>query len=131
MIRPGWKVYASDGTEVGAVDEVAGDDNADIFDGVAMARSALAKPTYVPAESVGAITEGRIELTLTTAEVDALGEYLEPATSRIIEGDNKPGSKISTEVHSLESKAFLPIEHEKSAGLFRRLSLWFKRERGR
>src|SRR5207248_4282533 len=88
MIRPGWKVYGSDGTEVGEVDEVTGDDNADIFDGLAVARSTFAKPTYVPAESVGAITEERIELTLTTEQVDGLGEYLEPASSEIIEPDD-------------------------------------------
>ena len=58
MIRPGWKVYGSDGTEVGEVDEVTGDDNADIFDGLAVAASRLGKPKYVPAERVTTITEG-------------------------------------------------------------------------
>src|SRR5258708_23657222 len=92
MIRPGWKVYASDGTEVGAVDEIAGDESQDIFDGLAVATSALGKPIYVPAESVGQITDDeRIALTLSAEEVAALGEYLEPATSEIIEADNKAG----------------------------------------
>jgi|SRR5579862_70688 len=131
MIRPGWKVYASDGTEVGAIDEIVGDEEQDIFDGLAVATSALGKPVYVPAESVGQITDDeRIALTLSAEQFAALGEYLEPATSRIIEGDNKPGSRISTDIHAAESKMFLPIEHEKSAGLLRRLSLLFKRERG-
>jgi hypothetical protein len=130
-IRPGWKVYASDGTEVGAVDEVAGDDNADIFNGLAVASSALGKPFYVPAESVGAITDDqRVELTLSPEQVAGLGEYLEPATSEIIEGDNRPGSKIVAEMHELESKAFLPVEHERSVGLFRRIRLLVRRERG-
>ncbi len=74
LIRPGWKVYASDGTEVGEVDEIAGDDQEDLFDGLAIARSALAKPTYVPAESVGPIPEGRLELTLTKDKVDGPGD---------------------------------------------------------
>jgi hypothetical protein len=56
MIRPGWKVYSADGAEVGQVDEVAGDDSHDIFDGLAIATSALGKPRYVPAERVGTIT---------------------------------------------------------------------------
>src|SRR4051794_1189248 len=90
MIRPGWKVFASDGAAVGKVDEVAGDENADIFDGLAIARSALGKPVYVPAENVRAITDDeRIELTLSAEQVDGLGEYLEPATSEVIEADNK------------------------------------------
>jgi sporulation protein YlmC with PRC-barrel domain len=130
MIRPGWKVYASDGTEVGAVNEVAGDDNADIFDGLAIATSALGEPTYVPSESVGPITEGRIELTLNVEQVAALGAYLEPATSRIIEGDNKPGSAIGAEVRELETKAFLPVERERSVGFGRRIRLLLRRARG-
>ena len=131
MIRPGWKVYASDGTEVGSVDEVAGDDNADIFDGLAVASSRFGKPFYVPAESVGTITDDeRVELKLSAEQVAGLGEYREPATSEIIEGDNKPGSKIITEMHELESKAFLPVEHERSVGFFRRIVLAFRRRRG-
>lgn len=130
MIRSGWKVFASDGTEVGAVDEVAGDENADIFDGLAVATSALGKPIYVPAESVGTITDDeRIELTLSADEVAALGEYLEPATSEVIEGDNKPGSKIGAEIRELEGKAFRPVEQQRSFPFFRRL-FWLKRTRG-
>jgi hypothetical protein len=133
MIRPGWKVYASDGTEVGAVDEVTGDDGADIFDGLAIARSALAKPTYVPAESVGPITEGRIELTLTTEQVDALGEFLEPATSAQIEPDDHRGvgETLGADFRELEGKAIHPIERQRSVGLVRRLYLLFRRKRGR
>lgn len=132
MIRPGWKVYSADGTEVGAVDEVAGDDNADIFDGLAMARSSLAKPTYVPAESVGPITEGRIDLTLTAKQVDALGEYLEPATSEVIEAGDKGGigATLGADVRELEGKAIHPVEHEKSFGLVRRIFFLFRRARG-
>ena len=70
MIEPGWKVYASDGTELGQVDEVTGDDNADIFDGLAVAASALGKPKYVPAENVTTITEGRVDLSLSSADFE-------------------------------------------------------------
>ena len=133
MIRPGWKVYASDGTEVGAVDEVTGDDGADIFDGLAIARSALAKPTYVPAESVGPITEGRVELTLTKEQVDGLGEFLEPATSAQIEPDDHRGvgETLGADFRELEGKAIHPIERQRSVGLVRRLYLLFRRKRGR
>jgi hypothetical protein len=131
MIRPGWKVYASDGTEVGAVDEVAGDDNADIFDGLAIARSTFAKPTYVPAESVATITDdGRIELTLTMEQVDALGEYLEPASSEIIEPDDHRGfgEQLGADVRELEGKAFAPTEkHEHSMNVYRRVAFAIRR----
>jgi hypothetical protein len=130
MIRPGWKVYASDGTEVGAVDEVAGDDNADIFDGLAIARSALAKPTYVPSENVGPIFEGRVELTLTMEQVDALGEYLEPATSAQIEPDDHRGigEQLGADIRQLEGKAFAPTEkREHSMNIYRRVAFYFRR----
>jgi hypothetical protein len=125
MIRPGWKVYTADGTEVGSVDEVAGDENQDIFDGLAVAASAFAKPTYVPAESVGPITEGRIELTLTAEQVAGLGEYLEPATSEVIEADNKSsaGATLAADVREVEGKAIHPVERQRSFGVTRRV--WF------
>ncbi len=65
MIRAGWKVVAADGSEVGEVDEVAGDDTEDIFDGLAIATSSFGKPRYVPAEQIAGISEGVVRLTLT------------------------------------------------------------------
>ena len=115
LIRPGWKVLASDGSEVGEVDEIAGDDTEDIFDGLAIAASAFGKPRYVPAEQVGQITDGVVHLTLTRAEVEQLGEYLEPATSAEIEPDSKGGTgeTLAAEARELEGKAFAPIQrHE-------------------
>src|SRR5207237_4642092 len=88
LIEPGWKVLAADGSEVGKVDEVTGDSNADIFDGLAIATSALGKPRYVPSEQVAEIVEGTVRLKLSPEQVEALDEYLEPATSAEIEADN-------------------------------------------
>lgn len=131
MIRAGWKVYSSDGNEVGAVDEVAGDENQDIFDGLAVATSALGKPVYIPAESVGPIYEGRIELTLTAEQVAGLGEYREPATSEVIEADNKGGlgATLGADVREIEGKAIHPVERQRSFGLVRRIFFWFRRAR--
>ena len=130
MIRPGWKVYAADGAEMGAIDEVAGDDGHDIFDGLAIATSAFGKPKYVPSEQVGQILEGEVHLTLTHAQVDALGEYLEPATTAEIEPDSKGGivQGIESEVRELEGKAFAPIEkREHSMNIYRRIGFFFRR----
>jgi hypothetical protein len=129
MIRPGWKVYAADGAEVGAVDEVAGDEGQDIFDGLAVATSALGKPIYVPAESVGPITEGRIDLTLTAEQTGALGEYVEPATSAQIQPDDHRGlgEQLGADVRELEGKAIHPVEQQRPVGLVRRISFLFRR----
>ena len=108
LIRPGWKVVAADGSEVGEVDEVAGDDSQDIFDGLAIATEAFGKPRYVPAEQVGRITDGVVHLSLTRAEVEQLGEYLEPATSAEIEPESKGGAgeALAADVRELEGKVF-------------------------
>jgi hypothetical protein len=130
LIRPGWKVLAADGTEVGEVDEVAGDDSEDIFDGLAIATEAFGKPRYVPAEQVGEITDGVVHLSLTRAQVEELGEYLEPATSARIEPDSKGGAgeTFAADVRELEGKAFAPIQrHEHSMNVWRRIAFFFRR----
>jgi hypothetical protein len=81
VIEPGWKVLDAEGAEVGAVDEVVGDSSNDIFNGLAISTSLLGKPRYVPAERVAAITEGSVQLVLSKAELESLGEYKEPPTT--------------------------------------------------
>jgi hypothetical protein len=57
MIEPGWDVVDRDGKTIGKVDEVLGESEADIWDGLTV------DGKYVPAERVGTIVEGRITLT--------------------------------------------------------------------
>ena len=69
MIEQGWTVVDSAGDEVGRIDEVLGDEEADIFSGLQILTGALGKTTYVPAERVGEIVEGRVQLELTKSEI--------------------------------------------------------------
>ena len=73
------------GGAIGKVEAVTGDSNADIFDGLAVATEMLTRPKYVPAEQVGTITDGTVQLTLERSAFDALGEYEEPAEEEEIE----------------------------------------------
>ena len=132
LIEAGWKVLAADGTEVGKVDEVTGDSNADIFDGLAIATSALGKPRYVPSEQVAEINEGTVRLKLSPEQVGGLDEYLEPATTAQIEADNKggTGAGISGELRKLEGKTLAPSEPERPLTIWRRVRLFFRRLRG-
>jgi hypothetical protein len=75
VIEPSWTVEASDGKAVGTVHEVLGDGNADIFDGLAVSPGRLKRPRYVPAESVGEITEGQVVLTISSEDFERLAEY--------------------------------------------------------
>lgn len=62
LIEPGWEVVDANGDDVGKVEEVVGDREDDIFSGLNVATSLLGKPEFVPAERVGEITEGRVQL---------------------------------------------------------------------
>ena len=56
LIEPGWEVVDGSGEHVGTVDEVLGEPDADIWDGLTV------DGDYVAAERVGTIVEGRITL---------------------------------------------------------------------
>jgi PRC-barrel domain len=84
VIEKGWAVVAADGTEIGKVHEVVGDEGEDIFDGLAVSSGLLGKPRYVAAERVKRIIEGRIELDLSGSEAERLDEYEEPPPSEEI-----------------------------------------------
>ena len=79
VVEQGWEVVDAAGERVGTVDEVLGDQNADIFDGLAVATGLVGKPVYVPAERVGEITEGQVQLELTADAVERLEPYEPPA----------------------------------------------------
>ena len=70
VIEQGWAVVDADGHDLGRVDEVLGDEGADIFNGLQVLTGTLGTPTYVPAERVGEIVEGRVQLRLAKEELD-------------------------------------------------------------
>jgi len=79
IVERGWAVVASDGNEVGKVDQVLGDPEADIFDGLAVgAGSVLERPRYVPSENVGTIERGTVHLTIGADAYGRSAPYEEP-----------------------------------------------------
>jgi hypothetical protein len=79
VVERGWAVAASDGNEVGKVDQVLGDPEHDIFDGLSVGEGAvLDRPRYVPSEQVGAIEVGTVHLTIDAEEYAQLSPYEEP-----------------------------------------------------
>lgn len=133
MIKPGWKVLAEDGSEIGFVDEIVGDDTEDIFDGLAVAESALGKPRYVLAEQVVEISDGVVRLSLTREQAGQLGEFRNPATSEEIEPDSSKGigESLGSEIREVEGKVLAPTQrHERSLSIWSRLVLFFRRRRG-
>jgi hypothetical protein len=84
LIEPGWKVVDANGKEAGRVEEIVGDTNADIFNGLSISVGLLKGHRYVPAERVGRINEGEVHLALTREELDSLDKYEQPAVSERI-----------------------------------------------
>jgi hypothetical protein len=87
VIERGWKVLASDGSQLGEIHEVVGDSGKDIFNGLAVSPGLLKSSRYVPAERVGRISEGEVELALTPDEFERLGEHGEQPPSAEIRSD--------------------------------------------
>ena len=78
-MEQGWAVVASEGDEVGKVDQVIGDPEADIFDGLSVGRgTVLDRPLYVPSEQVGEIEEGTVHLTIDAEAYGCATPYEEP-----------------------------------------------------
>lgn len=96
QIEKGWNVVTADGTALGAVFEITGDENADIFDGLAIKSKRFASAVYVPGEQVGEIVPGEVRLTITSAESDALESFTEPPVQETILPQKAPlGGRVS------------------------------------
>ncbi len=87
LVEGGWKVVGSDSAELGTVEEALGDENLDIFDGLAVATGLLGKRRYVPAELVGEIVEGEVHLTVDQDAFGRLGDYEGSRRSERVEPD--------------------------------------------
>jgi len=84
MIEKGWRVLDANGGEAGKIDEVTGDENADIFDGITIKQGTLSRDKYVPSEHVTAIYEGEVHVSLTHAQIEGLQDSVEPASQEVI-----------------------------------------------
>jgi hypothetical protein len=83
-VEKGWAVYDRDGEQVGTVDEIAGDENADIFDGFGIKTGTFSTVKYVPAEIVESIAVGEVRLKISGAEVAPLEDMREEVEEQLI-----------------------------------------------
>ena len=122
LIEPGWTVESADGEQIGRVEEVTGDSNADIFDGLSIALGLLKHPLYVASENVGEIVDGRVRLKLDRAAIDQLGEFDEPPVQEEISGEK--ASLVQRAEGMVEGR---PNERLERVPLTRRMLEWFGR----
>jgi hypothetical protein len=109
VIRNGWAVDASDGEQVGVVFLVVGDENADIFNGLAITQHGgfafhnyVDRPHYVEAEKVGEIDDSeRVTLTMGADEARALPLHDAPESARISSEDSSIVDRAREEIKRL------------------------------
>ena len=133
MIRPGWKVLAADGSQIGEIDELVGDERHDIFDGISISVTALGQPRYIDAEHVGRIEQGEVHLSLDHTAAAALPQYRQPASSLEIEPDDHHGfaETVAADVREIEGKLVEPTQrHEHPFNFLTRVSHFLRRRRG-
>jgi uncharacterized protein YrrD len=60
VVERGWKVLDEQGEELGHVNDITGDPEADIFDGVEISHGLLSETEYIPSERVVDIRQGEV-----------------------------------------------------------------------
>jgi hypothetical protein len=109
VIQHGWEVHSADGEHVGVVFLVVGDENEDIFDGLAITHHAgfafhnyLDRPHYVEASQVGTIDDsGRVGLLMTAAEARHLPLHDVPESAQIEPATASHTDRLRTEIEHL------------------------------
>jgi hypothetical protein len=71
-IERGWRVTTLDGTAIGTVGEVLGDEELDIFHGISINVGIGRLPREVPADLVSVIEDGNVTLALLAEEIGTL-----------------------------------------------------------
>jgi len=76
-------VYSSGGDRVGAVHEVLGSDQQDIFHGIVVRHGLINGDVMIPADQVRQITDRRIDVSLGTERIRALSPHVEEESYRL------------------------------------------------
>jgi hypothetical protein len=115
-IQPHWKVISADGFEIGEVFLPAGDENADIFDGLEIAHHGgpavvhnwLDRPRYVSQDKVESIQPGHVRLTLTAEEARQLPLSNVPETAEILPEKASRWERFKTDLerHTGEDRTY-------------------------
>ncbi|HSD02071.1 MAG TPA: hypothetical protein VLB81_06885 [Gaiellales bacterium] len=108
-IQHGWRVRSSDGEDVGVVFLVVGDENADIFDGLAITHhrgfavhNYADRPHYAEASQVGSIDDsGEVTLAITADAARSLPLHDPPPSEQIVPEDASFVDRVRSEFEHL------------------------------
>ena len=87
VIERGWSVRDAAGNQIGLVDHIVGDVEADIFDGLAVGDggAVLTSSKYVAAEHGVGIRRGEVDIDLSPVDAAKLEPYTEPVSKHLAE----------------------------------------------
>lgn len=114
MIEQGWSVLDATGNEIGKVDQITGDLNADIFDGITVGDggTVLTRPKYVSSEHVTEIRRGQVRLDLLPEEAATLEDYKQPIYERLTSLGSEPEEASHDPEYQPESPFMSLLEME-------------------
>jgi hypothetical protein len=105
-IEPDASVVATDGSEIGKLKRVAGDEPHDIFDGLVVTCPGLDGERYIAAERVKSIWANRVETDLTPQEARALEPFQESkVTEWRPDHDNSFGARMRRAWHAFTRRS--------------------------
>jgi hypothetical protein len=87
VIGAGVPLVTSDGEKAATVHRVVGDQEADVFTGLAIKVGLLSGERFVPSERVKGIWADRVEVELTKRQLESLPEYEDAPVVRVDPGE--------------------------------------------
>jgi hypothetical protein len=99
-VQQGWRVIASDGTDIGKVEQGVGDRNVDVFEGFEIDIGLSGPDRFVSYEHVAGVSQGRIVLDLTPDEARNLPEHTEVPSLEIDSVGAGPVSRAESGVNT-------------------------------
>ena len=97
-VEEGWRIIASDGTDIGQVEQGVGDRDADIFEGfeVDIGRG---DDRFLSYEHIVSIVEGSVHVGLSPAAVEELPVHREVASLQVESDEASLNDRLRTDVH--------------------------------
>ena len=103
-VQQGWRVLASDGTDVGKVEQAVGDRESDIFEGFEIDIEVIGHDRFVSFEHVVGIADGHIGLDLTPEQVHQLPDQHEVPSLEISGEEASLDDRFRTDVHEMAER---------------------------
>jgi len=103
-VQEGWRVLASDGSDVGKVEQGVGDRESDIFEGFEIDVQLMGPDRFVSFEHVVGIAEGHIRLDLSPEQVKALPEQHEVPSLEVSGEKASLNERLRTDLHETAGK---------------------------